>query len=266
MLTVDDFVMLGKTVPEPNSDGRVFVCSAGYSETLRSLIRIYPLARYDAPKTWSVSTVSLERNPQDSRFESYQIYGDRSRGAHDHINRGFHVTGEVKRHHRAELIKRAVFDSIADANARTIGYGKDRVSLAIMHGQGYDLEFEHNPESPESPQIALFEAPFGAAVPEFGAKRFPYVPKLNFHDQAGPHRLSLREWGVFELMRKNNYLVEMSEGERRQYVRGALHLDPSCSLLVGNMNNQRNAWLVISVLRGLRAEPSLFDTVELPAT
>ncbi len=35
MMILDDFVMLGTTVPEPNSDGRVFVCSAGYSATSR---------------------------------------------------------------------------------------------------------------------------------------------------------------------------------------------------------------------------------------
>ncbi len=69
----------------------------------------------------------------------------------------------------------------------------------------------------------------------------------------------LRDWGVYELMRKNNNLALITESERRKYVGGALHLDESCSLLVGNLNNQRNAWLVISVLRGLRGAPSLLD-------
>jgi hypothetical protein len=46
---------------------------------------------------------------------------------------------------------------------------------------------------------------------------------------------------------------------------GALHLDGSCSLLVGNFNRHRNSWLVISVLRGLRAEPSLLDELEVVA-
>ena len=261
MLTVDDFVMLGKTVPEPSKDGRVFVCSAGYSPTLRSLIRIYPLSRYSAPPAWSVSTVRLQRNPKDSRHESYQLAADRKLGAHDGINAEFKATGEVPKHERAELLKRCVFPSITHANERPAGYGNDRVSLAVLHGQGYGLEFEHNPESPESPQLALFEAP-GAKVPEFGAKRFPYVPKLSFYDAAGLHRLSLREWGVFELMRKHDHLVPMGEGERRRYVASALHLDETCSLLVGNQNNARTAWLVISVLRHLRAAPSLFDMTE----
>ncbi len=67
MMILDDFVMLGKTVPEPNSDGRVFVCSAGVSPTLRQLVRVYPLARGGAPARWSVNAVKLERNPKDAR-------------------------------------------------------------------------------------------------------------------------------------------------------------------------------------------------------
>jgi len=57
--------MLGTTVPEPTSDGRVFICSAGVSAELRSLMRIYPLARRRTPPRWSVNCVCLERNPKD---------------------------------------------------------------------------------------------------------------------------------------------------------------------------------------------------------
>ena len=39
-MILDDFVVLGKTVPEPTSDGRVFVCSAGYSKDIGGLIRV----------------------------------------------------------------------------------------------------------------------------------------------------------------------------------------------------------------------------------
>jgi hypothetical protein len=253
MLTIDDFVMLGKTVPEPSRDGgRVFVCSAGYSPTLRSLIRIYPLSRKGAPPTWSISTVNLERNPQDSRCESYRLAGDRSPGAHDRINDGFQVTGEVPKGERPNLLARCVLPSIAEANRRIAGYGKDKTSLAIIHGEAMGLEFDHNEDSPESPQLKLFDLP--GATPSAGARRFPFVPKLRFHDEGGPHRLSLREWGVFELMRKHGHLTDMSEGERRSYVTGAVRLNPASALLVGNQNNVRTSWLVIAVLNGLRED------------
>lgn len=255
MLTLDDFVMLGTTVPEPNSDGRVFVCSAGYSATMRSLIRVYPLARFGAPTRWSVNTVKLERNPKDWREESFQLAGDRRPQVHQHINRVFNATDVVPRNGRADLLRKCAVGSIAEANER-------RLSLAIIHSHAMELEFEHNAASPDSPQLALFDLP---GQEPSGARRFPYIPRLRFRDEAGAHRLMLRDWGVYELMRKNNNLTHMSDGERRRYVGDALHLEPSCSLLVGNLNNQRTAWLVISVLRGLREEPGLFSALELAA-
>lgn len=256
MLILDDFVMLGTTVPEPNSDGRVFVCSAGYSATLRSLVRVYPLARFGAPSRWSMSTVKLERNPKDWRPESFQLSGDRRPEVHDHINRrAFEVESTVSASVRAELLRKCFVESICQANER-------RISLALLNAGGMELEFEHNPASPDSPQLALFDDPHD---PPSGARRFPYIPRLHFRDEAGPHRLMLRDWGVYELMRKNNNLTQMSDGERRKFVGQALHLDPTCTLLVGNLNNQRNAWLVISVLRGLRPAPSLFDALEVAA-
>lgn len=254
MLILDDFVMLGTTVPEPNhTDGRVFVCSAGYSATMRSLIRIYPLARFGAPTRWSVNTVKLERNPRDSRIESFQLAGDRRPEAHRHINRVFDATDVVAPGARADLLRRCVVGSIAEANER-------RLSLAILHPEAMELEFEHNAASPDSPQLALFDLPDKEPS---GARRFPYIPRIRFRDAHGENRPMLRDWGVYELMRKHNNLTDMSDGQRRRYVAEALHLDPTCSLLVGNLGNQRNAWLVISVLRGLRDQPSLFGDMEL---
>lgn len=248
MLTIDDFVMLGTTVPEPNSDGRVFVCSAGVSPQLKSLVRIYPLARFGAPRRWTVNEVRLERNPKDSRRESWKLAGDRSTPAHRHINDTFTAKGSTSLSARAELLRPYVVGSIAEANER-------RLSLAVLDADALELEFEHNPTSPNSPELTLFDV---GVRPEQGARRFPFIPRLRFRDAAGPHRLMLRDWGTYELMRKHRDLVGLSDVERRRYVGDALHLDPSCSLLVGNLNNQRTAWLVISVLRGIRADPGLF--------
>lgn len=253
MIILDDFVMLGKTVPEPNSDGRVFVCSAGISPTMRSLIRIYPLARFAAPPRWSVSTVRLERNPKDHRPESFQLAADRSPDQHWRINASaFTITGQTTQRGRSQLLEPFVANSIAEANTR-------RLSLAVVHPRAYELEFEHNPASPDSPMLALFDLP--GSKPE-GARRFPFIPRLRFQDDQGEHRLQVRDWGVYELMRKHNNLTSMTDSERKTYVGGALKLDPFCSLLVGNFNRHYTSWLIISVLKGLRGAPSLFDGLE----
>lgn len=244
----EDFVMLGKTVPEPNSDGRVFVCSAGWSSEYRKLIRIYPLARKNAPPRWSKSVVRLERNPKDSRDESWRLAGDRSTASHESINLSFDVVEKrVGVDVQSEMVKRTLVDSLAQANT-------ERLSLALVHPVATPrLFFDHNPTSPDSPALRLFDVGQEQAK---GAKRFPYIPRLEFADEDGTHRLMLRDWGVFEFMRKHG-------SSRRHELEGALRLGPDSSLLVGNLNNQRTAWIVISVLNGLvAAPPTLFDDVD----
>lgn len=244
MITIDDFVMLGKTVPEPSSDGRIFVCSAGVSPQLKQLLRIYPLARRGAPARWSVNTVRLERNPKDHRPASWKLAGDRTPSAHEHINNDAFTTvrNEYPRASRAALLRPYEVASIKEANAR-------RLSLAVLHLDRYDFEFEHNPDSPDSPQLALFDS--GKPEPT-GAKRFAFIPRLRFRDEDGEHRLMLRDWGCFEFMRKHG-------DHRRSELPSALHLTPASSLLVGNFNRHFTSWLVISVLNGLREDAALFD-------
>jgi hypothetical protein len=244
-MIIEDFVMLGTTVPEPNSDGRVFVCSAGASEEYQGLVRIYPLARRNAPHRWGVHKVQLERNPQDNRRESFKIAGDRRPGSHQWINYKFEVVKKVySPNARASFLSRYAIGSIREANEK-------RLSLAIIHPDEIELAFDDNRASSDPPQLTLFDA--GESTGESGARRFRWMPRLRFWDECGRHNLMLRDWGVFEFQRKNEekYFLEN--------LQGALHLSASSSLLVGNMNNQRTTWLVISVLNGIREPETLFD-------
>lgn len=251
-MILEDFVMLGTTVPEPNSDGRVFVCSAGVSEEYRKLIRIYPLARRNAPRRWAVHRVPLERNPRDSRDESFQIAGDRKPGAHQWINYQFEIVRPVyPATQRGNLLSRHVIGSIQEANAK-------RLSLAILQPEEIELTFERNPVPTDAPQLSLFEASDGEFAT--GARRFLYMPRLRFRDECGRHDLMLRDWGSFEFQRKHDEQYFLGN------LRNALHLDGSSSLLVGNMNNKRSTWLVISVLNELRLPMTLFDPIHTDPT
>jgi HNH endonuclease len=244
---IEDFVMLGTTVPEPNSDGRVHVCSAGVSAEYRSLIRIYPLARRNVPRRWGEYRVRLERNPKDRRPESFKLGQDEDRrpGAHERINEQFEVVRKrIPDRERIKLLSRHVIGSIKEANAR-------KISLAIIQPDAIEIGFEANPASAEAPQMILFDD--GLDRPTVGARRFAWMPRIKFHDELGWNNLMLRDWGTFELQRKQG------EVYFRRELAAALSLRSDSSLLVGNMNNQRNAWLVISVLNGIREAPTLFD-------
>jgi hypothetical protein len=240
-MILDDFTMLGTTVPEPTrADGRVFVCSAGISPELGSLVRIYPLARHTIPTRWHTYRVPVERNPKDSRRESFKVRGDRTGSAHAQINDQFAHIGVMPATARAAILAKHEVASIAEANAR-------RLSLAIIKPQILGIAYEHNPESPDSPLLTLFDI---NPRPTEGAKRFPYIPRLRFSDEGGDHALMLRDWGCFEWMRKYP--------DRYTELPNCLHLSGESSLLIGNFNQHRTSWLVISVLNGLR-ESALFD-------
>lgn len=245
-MILDDFIMLGTTVPEPNSDGRVFVCSAGVSPEMKRLVRIYPLARRSIPNRWRMYRTPLERNSKDSRQESYQVRGNRELGRHNWINTRFE---EVQKAYspgkRAALLKPFVQGSIQQANSK-------RISLAVLQPDNLDLYFERNADAAEDEQLTLFDTGEENAH-ALGAKRFELMPRIRFRDEAGRHDLMLRDWGAFELQRKHGATYV------RDNLAAALNLTPDSSLLVGNMNNRRNTWLVISVLNGIREEPTLFD-------
>lgn len=225
-ITLRGFVMLGTTVPEPSrKENRTYVCSAGWHPDL-GLIRIYPLAVRDVPRRWHVYDVTVERNPRDNRAESWRLAGDRR---DPYANHQFHLTGKWSQADRESLIGLCEPTTIAEANQR-------RASLALVRPDGLEFELEANLDSPDSPQFSLFDADL---PPLEGAKRFPFIPRLRFHDGSA-HRLMFRDWGAYEFMRKY-------PGRERDLPSG-LHLGPRSVLLVGNQNNQRNAWLVISVL------------------
>lgn len=251
MIELDDFMMLGTTVPEPTSSGRIFVCSAGYSVQLRQLLRVYPLARRNVPTRWHRFQVRLERPPpqDDSRIESWKVMGDRSPGIHERINERFTDLGEWNPERRAVELRRLMAPSIQVLNER-------RASLGLIHPCSVSVEIEHCPDHPDSPAMRLFDPTVYDIEPD--APRFPVIPRLRFTDQDGDHRLMLRDWGTFELLRKKGpeYVTEN--------LARALHLRPTSALLVGNLSHHRTSWLVISVLNGLvESHASLpFDAVD----
>jgi hypothetical protein len=239
---IDDFVMLGKTVPEVSADGRQFVCTAGYSLEMRQPVRIYPMARRGSPPRWSVSRIPVERNPKDSRAESWKIRGDRASAAHDRINEVIvPVLARADPATQRKIVAALTVSSLREANER-------RLSLCVvLPTEVPRLRFEAGRTAEMQPTPDMFGAPSALPVRE----RFAWHPRLCFSDKGGAHDLMLREWGCYELLRKH--------GDAWRYqLDTALHLDRAPPLLCGNLSNQRTAWLVIAVLSGaVHARPDI---------
>jgi hypothetical protein len=227
MITLDGFVMLGKTVPEPSKrePDRTYVCSAGWQPDL-GLIRIYPLGVRQPPGRWSISRVTVERNPGDARPESWRLPGDRR---NPHINEAFQPTGTFTPTQRLQLLPELdkwTVGSITEANQR-------RMSLAVILPDRIEMRLDIADGSPDSPQLSLFDvdAPTG--------RRFDTIPRLWF--PGGHHNgLLMRDWGCFEWMRKHP--------GNATALGDALHLGPATALLIGNLANHRTTWITISAL------------------
>jgi hypothetical protein len=249
MTVVDDFVMLGKTVPEEHTgDGRVFVCTAGYSPELRMAMRIYPMAWSGCPARWSISRIPLERNPEDSRAESWKIKGDRSPSAHAAINRV--IEPQYQRTHprqQRDILQAMRVDSIRQANA-------ERRSLCVLFPASVpSLSFEKSDGAHMAPTPDMFGF---ARTDQRAATRFQYHPRLQFSDEDGDHDLMLRDWGCYEFLRKNP--------GRNPELEEALNLTTAPPLLCGNFNRHRNAWLIISVFSGaIHARPEIIEQADL---
>lgn len=255
-MILDDFVMLGKTVPETVSDGRQFVCTAGFSFELKQPIRVYPMARIGCPPRWSMSRLPLERNPKDSRYESWKIRGDRKPGMHDRINSVITpIEKAISAERQREIVSALVVPSLKQAN-------EERRSLCVLLPAAVPrVRFESGESAEMAPTPDLF-----GNVPDLPVKeRFKWHPRLEFIDEKGDqHDLMLRDWGCYELMRKkgDEYGVQRLEE--------ALNPLTAPPLLCGNFNRFRTSWLIISVFSGtIHARPmvcerqsSLFDSAE----
>lgn len=246
-MIAEHFVMLGKTVPETTSDGRLTVCTAGYDLEMRKPIRVYPLARHECPKRWSVSRLPLERNPKDSREESWKIRGDRSPDRHSEINSVIEpIERRVGDAQQREILSALAVSSISEANAK-------RKSLCVIYPKSVPVLYFSKREPTALPSMEPTPDLFGKSKDLPVMQRFPWHPRIKFEDDDGEHNLMLREWGCYELMRKYGRMANTMMGE-------ALNLSTAPPLLCGNFAAHRTSWLVISIFHGsVHARPHVIE-------
>jgi hypothetical protein len=248
-MILEDFVFLGTTVPEQMKDGRVVRCAAGFSDELRSLARLYPLSPFAGIRRWDQYRVRVERSNKDSRIESFKLAGDRDDP--DALTRELVVAGRLGEHPkstRLAAIDRYKVPSIKWMNER-------RLSLGIINPDLCDFSFEYDLEADRLiTQLPGLETP----KPEWGRKSYPKRPRIQFRDEDGFHDLSFNEHGVYEWLRKGNEPEEVFKNLRF----GDTTREPR--LLVGNLANQRNAWVVITYFSYARQQAALFPETDVP--
>ena len=216
-MILEDFVMLGKTTPETDRQGRVTVCSAGWSPELKQLVRVYPLSTKKAPPDFSVSQVRLERNSRDTRPESWKIQGDRDISVHENINSRFDVKSIIN-DWSSLLNTIPQVGSMAEANSR-------KLSLAIVKPDtAPKYYFDENKSWKDNRDKVC-------------SKSYKWTPRVSFTLSGKTHKLKYLNQEAYEFM------TPKSRGFFR-HVASKFKSIPK--LLVGNMFAYRNNWLVIS--------------------
>lgn len=232
MIHLTDIICLGLAVPEQISDGRKTVCMAAYHADL-GLIRIYPCRADMGLHRWQKFSAYIERNPKDTRYESFKFYG--SNDSWDSLS----ISPEciLPRDERLKLLDKIKTTCVADINT-------SRLSLGIIKPIDIlSVWYDKNPIYYKSKQypIALVKSD------EWILTKSDYQLQPRIIYRCNPnckgHNQTILEWGAFEWMRKN-------KGDEYKIIDNWKLSDPKYEhfLLVGNQVQHRTSFLVINVI------------------
>lgn len=232
-LTIDDMVILGRAVPEPMKNSRVTVCTAGYSNTL-GFVRIFPTKATMPLKRWNIVNVPVERDPRDSRSESWKIRGSKSEWSR--LGEKVEVVDKLRPKKRLNLIANLVDDCVKDINEakRSLGIVKPTIEKCYFC-----------PEEDFDPSLQA--TLFGTPLPTTKKQYYEY-PRIKYRCSVcktkRPHDQTVLEWGFYEWMRKH-------PENHEQVWENAQIFSPrhDCFFFVGNMRDKRTAFLIISIIR-----------------
>ena len=220
----DDFICLGRTVPEESKKYGTKICMAGVSCELGSLMRVYPLPIQNPIHARHQCVLELERNRLDNRRESWKL-SDRS--AKIIVSPKPVMPKETIVSHLGPYI----VGSIDELNDRRASLGV----IELIQPQGLFRERKgiSNPD-----QGMLFEV----TDEVFGAGSFDIAPYIGFYDQVCKrHDLQIREWGCYEWIRKHR--------DQATCLWKNLGLDRNEPVwaIIGNQVNRRTSWLIVCI-------------------
>lgn len=239
-MILEDCICFGRTVPEDSKKYGRKVCSVFYSPELRNFIRVYPLMIDNPVRMRYRCRLELTRNPNDNREESWKLK--------DPVNSILDVQPSPKAlqsdHDVFSVLQKHEESSIQKLNL-------DRKSIGVVRADLIGrMKVNGGVIKPE--QKELFDD-----VYECFGYRPKCIPYLRFRDSGGIHEIQVREWGVWEFIRKYP--------DKSLRVFDALGIDknPHNYLVVGNMLNRRNNWLVIACFKTepVSSQQTLFAAV-----
>lgn len=220
-LIVDDFIMLGRTFPQQTKNNGITVCACGYSPEMRQFLRIYPLQLTDKIPKWSICKLVLERPNTDSRVESWKIID-------------YQICGKANKDDEFNLLEKLKRPSINVLNELKLSLGV--VAPKEIHCQLKPYNSKDESHQELVTQLNLFSKQFKLYIPPF----IPYLQIVN--EDNSINNLQIRDWGISEFLRKGNNPNDIFSALKLN------SLEYKHLLVVGNMKQFRNNWLVISTV------------------
>ncbi len=254
-LHVEDFVVLGRTVPEDSKKYGQRVCMAGYTLACNQFLRVYPLMvpvganagtnNFRARHTYSLD---LQRNPTDNRTESWRVLDEMQP-----TSTPWDSAKEVKKANIVDWLDTRKVTSIEALNACRLSLGVLFVPHDKWTGETVQKEEVTAPEHHRS----LFDDLEDQAVAEPMVGKVRYAPYIQFRDAVSEHRLQVREWGAYQLLAQEAYADRPDSLWNAPGYRAGKDL----WIVVGNMTNHRKNWMVIKTFEADAKGPGLFDDV-----
>ncbi|MAU08454.1 MAG: hypothetical protein CL607_01435 [Anaerolineaceae bacterium] len=189
---------------------------------------------------WDVISVDVEKNVADTRNESWKIVGSRENW--DYLEDSVRKVGRVKNSdQRREIVTDNLTSCVSELNNNHISLGF--IKPQIIH----KMYFGKNDQYGKPIQLPLLES----YAKEWPKVKYDYElePRLKYsceqcQTKQGFHDQVILEWGFYEGMRKNPDNLEQV-WENAQF----LSDEHEIFLFVGNQQNRRNSYVIISVIR-----------------
>ncbi len=258
---LEDFVALGRTVPEVSKKYGKRVCMADYSPMNNQFLRVYPLmlpvkGNSDANgfKSRHTYAVDLQRNPEDNRSESWRVVDE----LHP-TTTPWDAAPEVSTNSVIKWLEPRAVPTIRALDECRLSIGVMLVKAGSWQGLSQprdqvDTQPEHRSLFDDlADQVGL------SGTPEFDPTRVKFAPYIVFSDAGGNHKLQLREWGAFMLLGNPTY----ADDPDALWNANGYKKDMDTFLVLGNMAKHRKNWLVIKTFQRKPATTnSLFDDAD----
>ena len=260
-MRVEDFVVLGRTVPEDSRKYGQKVCMAGYSPSNNQFLRVYPLLvpvgkshNANGFRARHTYVLDLKRNPSDSRTESWRVSEEQKP-----TTTVWETAKEIQPDKLRAWLEKRIVPSIRSLDDCRMSIGVLRVAAGRWQGVTVPRESQIDSE----PHRTLFDDLDDQAQLSGDANlisKVKFAPYIHFADGCGDHKLQVREWGAYLLLAKDEYV------DRPQMLWGAsgYRTGRDLYLVIGNMMNHRKNWLIIKTFEvdAPDTSPSLLDGIE----